>query len=441
MPSKLTRRSVLRASGVTALAALAGCSGDSERDSPAENRTNGTDPTTDETVPSETSTGPEDGMSERAVWAYSLDGEVALGPSLAGGSLYAGRADGRFVSLAPASGEENWTAKTGAGFFNGVGGTGATPTVSDGRVYLAPGAQSGVAGEDFEAVALDADSGEERWSHGVDRVSFLTLLGVRDGHVLAATSDDYLQSGGETLYSLDAASGDSQWTAEVGDPFEWKIGPENAYVAAYQGLRAVSLADGEERWSTDARVESDIALAADTLVLSLRREDTTRLLGLAPDSGDIRWEGPDWRVASLAVSEDDTVYAGGERVGVYDVTTGEEQWSIDGAGLVSEAPVGGRLFVRLDGGIHARNPETGEFIWGTNAAIDGDLALGESLIAYVATSEDPAVPPTLVVRDAVDGSEAFSVTLEDADELAPPVVRSETVYTATRAGRVYAFER
>lgn len=431
MRTPLTRRNALRVGGLAIAAGLAGCSSD----------TAGSPTTTSTTTTRSTKTTSGRRQVDHAAWAYDLGGEAALPPTLVDGTLFAGRADGQFVALDPTSGDETWSTDAGEGFFSGFGGFGATPTVSDGRIYLVSGAQAGVAGRGFKAVALDAETGEERWTHSVDETSFLTLLGVRDGHVLVATNDDLLANGGEELLSLDPATGDVQWTAETGDPSKWGIGAGGVYVTAHQGMRAVALEDGTPRWSKQERVESPVNVAADTVVLSLRRNDEPRLLGLEPAAGDVRWEGPEWRVTSHAISTDDVVYAGGEQIGAFDAATGEQRWAIEGSGTIISPPIGGRLFARLDGGIHARDPTSGDFVWGTNATIDGGIAFGESLVAYVASVDDPAVPPTLVARSAATGEPAFAITLDDIEGLTPPVVRSETVYTATRAGRVYAFKR
>ncbi|WP_224337885.1 PQQ-binding-like beta-propeller repeat protein [Haloprofundus halobius] len=432
MSSPLTRRNILRAGGLALASGLAGCASDTDDTTsitPSES------PTSSPTASSPTSTPTR---PDHAAWTYDLDGKTGLAPTLIEDTLYVGRADGQFVALNPLSGDELWSTNAGVGFF---GDTGATPTVADGTVYLIPGARSGIAGRGFDTVALNSETGEKLWSQSIDETSFLTLLGVEEGHVLVATSDDYFTNEGQKLLSLNPASGDVQWTAEVGDPLRWAIGAGGVYVAAHRGMRAISLTDGSQRWSKQTRLDSNIEVAADTVILSVGQSGTSQLLGLDSVSGDVRWDGLDWRVTTHAASPDGVLYAGGERVGAYDPATGEEHWSIRGQGFVDAPPIGGRLVVRLDDGIHARNPTSGELLWGTSAKMDSTLALGESLIAYVASVSDAAVSPTLVARNASTGETAFADTLEDTEELTSPVVRGNTVYTATRAGRVYAFER
>lgn len=421
MPS-LSRRAALRAGGVALLAGSAGCSG----------RIDGGDSTSETT----TASAPP---SSRGAWTFELDGPVGLGPALRDGTLYVGRDDGTLVALDSASGDERWSADAGRGFFGGTGGRGAAPAVAAGRVYVVPGAQRGVAGEGFRAVALDRKSGEEEWTYSMDEMSFLTLLGVRDGRVLVASSDDYLQNEGETLAALDPASGDEQWTGEVGDPDGWAVGAGGTYVASYSGVRAVSLADGSARWSKTGHPSDDVALTNGTVVAGFDSDTGPNLAGFDPESGSVRWRASSSRRVTSYAAADGVVYASGERAAAYDAADGAERWTAQWGGALLGPPVDGRLFVHDRGFLHAFDAATGERHWGTEVSLDGALATGSSLVAYVSNSADSAVPPTLVARRAADGTPALAVTFDDANALRPPVVDGGTVYVATAAGRVAAF--
>jgi len=413
----LTRRNALRAGGLALLAGVAGCSADAPSGS------------------SGTTTRPCD--EDAATWTHDLGGPVGLPPALADGTLYVGRKDGRLVALDPNSGDERWSVDAGIGF---TGFTGASPTVADGRVYVVPGEGAGTAGRGFELVALDAETGDREWSKSLDETSFLTFFGVHDGLALVATHDDALANEGERLAAIDHATGDVQWTAEVGDPSGWGVGAGGVYVASYAGVRAIALADGEPRWQKSDGVAGGFDVTANTVVTSVERDTGYRLTGFDPESGSVRWRGPDWSAASHATTDDGVVYAGGERIGAYSADSGAERWTVRGGGLVAAPPIDGRLFARLQSGIHARDPGSGDLLWGTNATLDSPLALSPSLVSYVASSDDPAVPPTLVARHAADGEPALSVTFDDASSLTTPVLADGTVYAATDTGRVTAFQ-
>ncbi|MEE6210684.1 PQQ-binding-like beta-propeller repeat protein [Salarchaeum sp. III] len=423
-----TRRNALRAGALAVVAGFAGCAGDDTSETPTDT-TSRVPSTADPTTTHDTPT-----LQRHAVWSDDLGGEIGLEPAIADGTLYIGRRDGHLAALDPTTGTEKWTTTAGIGF---AGFDDASPTTADGLVYVVPGATQGVAGRGFEVVALDVATGDERWSHSVDETSFLSLLGVHDGRVLAATSDDVVGNMDETLVALDATSGRVEWTGTVGNPSGWGIGAGGVYVSSFAALRAVALTDGDTRWTTSRRTVDGVDVTAQTVVTSLERDRGARLRGLDPVSGDTTWRGPDWTVTSHA-TRDGTVYAGGEQLGAYDADTGAERWSIRGHGFVAEPPIDGRLFARLESGIHARDPDSGKLRWGTNATHDSPLTFGDGFLAYVAASDDPAVPPTLVVRDTATGDATLAVTFDDADALAPPVAHGETLIVATRDGRVHA---
>jgi outer membrane protein assembly factor BamB len=432
MTGPRSRRDVLRVSGLALVAGVAGClSGDSGSSTPT---TTDSTPTTGTTDP--TTTRPP--LPEHAEWGVDLDGSVGFRPALEDGTLYVGREDGQLFALDPGAGDAAWDTDAGAGFFGGVSGLGETPTVVDDRLYVVPGAQSGVSGEGFRAVCLDPSNGDEQWSKDLENAAFLTLLGVHDGNVLVATSDDYLQNEGERLASLDPANGSVQWDAEVGDPRSWAVGAGGVVVEAYNGLRAVSLADGSPRFTKSAGVVDGVHVGDDTLVTGFEPDDRPDLAGLDPVSGEERWRGPDWAIRTYE-PHDGVVYAGGERVGAFAASDGADRWTVEAEGNVTRPPTEGRLFIRLQDGIQVRDPATGEHRWEVSADLDSRIGAGGSLVAYVVGPNDASVPRELVGRDAASGDELFRTTFEDANHVSDPVVDGEPVYVATDDGRVYAF--
>lgn len=430
--SPSSRRRFLRGAGLAALTGVAGCVSDAPSDATGTSPTGTTNATT--TATTSESTAP---LPDHAVWQYDLDGETGLAPALLDGTLYAGRADGRLAALDPDSGESSWMVDAGPGFDRGIGDSTAGLTVADGTVYVVAGEREGVAGGPFHVAAHDATSGDQQWTYSPDETSFLSLFGVHDGRLLVATSDDYLQNEGETVAALDPDSGEAQWTGEAGDPQDWAVGAGGVFVAAFDGLQALSASDGEGLWTRTGGLVDGVHVAGDTLVAGFEPDGMPALAGLDPETGDVRWTGPDW-VRSYTVG-DGVVYAGGDRVAAFDPADGTRLWRTDGPGIATLPPVAGRLLVRTDGGLHARDPASGDLLWGESVALDRQFAVGESLVAYVASHSDDAVPPTLVARDAASGEAAFDATVEDADALSTPVVDGDSVYAATAAGRVFAF--
>jgi outer membrane protein assembly factor BamB len=427
MTGPRSRRDVLRASGLALVAGVAGCLSDGSGAVSSTTTGSTTEPTTSQPSP-----------PEHAEWGDALDGSLGLRPALREGTLYVGREDGQLFAIDPASGDPVWDTDAGAGFFSGVTGLGETPTVVDGSLYLISGAQSGVSGEAYTALCLDPATGDEQWSKALEDAAFLTLLGVHDGNVLVASSDDYLQNEGERLVSLDPASGSIRWDAEVGDPRGWTVGAGGVYVEAYNGMRAVSLADGSPQFTKSVGIVDGVHVVGDSLVAGFEPDDRPNLVGLDPDTGDQRWRGPDWRVRTYE-PRDGIVYAGGEQVGAFDASDGTARWTVEAEGVVTRPPIGGRLFVRQHGGVLARDTATGETLWEVTADLDSSISASASLVAYVVGPNDASVPRELVVLDAASGDEVLRTTFDDTDHVSDPVVTDSSVYVATNDGRVYAF--
>lgn len=187
------------------------------------------------------------GFETRTVAAFDHDGtrrwvrelaEYASTPAVAGGTVYYGAGDARVVTIDAATGERSWTAETD-------GETTAAPTVVDGRVFV--GTREGT------LYALDAGDGTERWSVDLPGGLYRSAA-VAGDRVVAATR------GGLVAYGLD---GTEHWTAES---LERTTAPvvagDTVYVGDGKSVRALSLANGESRWSFDTRERqhSDVIL-------------------------------------------------------------------------------------------------------------------------------------------------------------------------------------
>ncbi|WP_162994022.1 outer membrane protein assembly factor BamB family protein, partial [Halalkalicoccus subterraneus] len=145
---------------------------------------------------------------------------------------------------------------------------------------------------------------------------------VVDGTVYVGSYDD-------TLYALEAASGDEEWTFDAGGDVFSSVTVEGAF--AYVGgfgdaVLALSVGDGEEaeRFATNGDVGSSPAIVDDTVYVGA---DDGTVYAL----GDNDWEVETGAevVASPAVS-DGRVFVGSFDGVFYalDAATGEELWSV-----------------------------------------------------------------------------------------------------------------
>jgi len=293
MPSS-TRRTFLGTLAVGSTVGVAGCSSSCpDSDAPEPSVVVGTDDAGGgfETVPDGSwpsprfdagNTGhppayraPTDSLSLR--WRTTLSAPRADGatadassPTVAGDQVYLTTGAGVFA-LALRDGTERWrvsdlTPATTAST-TGTGDELAPPVVGDGRVYLAT---------DAGVVALHTDDGSTAWratdaaATGVPSTSGDTLLvptadglagiGVSDGRrrwttdvdaTLPAVVDETVVVAGDETVALDATTGDRRWSAPVRTETHPVAVDGTVYLGTYEGIVALDLDDGRERWRVD----------------------------------------------------------------------------------------------------------------------------------------------------------------------------------------------
>ena len=131
----------------------------------------------------------EGGLAGELLWKFEIGGMRGFGsPVVFGDTVFVGSGDHSIYAVDAVSGEERWSFETG-------GRVESSPFVAHGSVY--------VGSDDGHLYALDADSGVERWR-------FETGGKVRSS---AAVIEDvvYFGSSDGAVYSLDAGSGRQRW--------------------------------------------------------------------------------------------------------------------------------------------------------------------------------------------------------------------------------------
>ncbi|MFJ9458477.1 PQQ-binding-like beta-propeller repeat protein [Kitasatospora sp. NPDC101447] len=154
--------------------------------------------------------------------------------ALAGGTVFAGGRYGGLLAFDARSGERRWVQEA-------VDGTGTPPVVERGVVHVL---QNGPTVDSATVFALDAATGRVLWQRG--RLPVAGPLSVADGAVCLLS--------GERLVALDAATGETRWTAQV--PRGLGRGTSSAAAAdgtVYVGtnddrLFAFDLVTGRARW-------------------------------------------------------------------------------------------------------------------------------------------------------------------------------------------------
>ncbi|WP_049924111.1 outer membrane protein assembly factor BamB family protein [Halopiger djelfimassiliensis] len=348
------RRDLLTTAGATLVTGLSGCidalEGETETDPAADPTGSGDDPAesvaelrpdlTDagsyrmhqygpDHVGAAAGTGPT--ADVEAAWTFREgedDSYYEIGsPAVVDGTVYV--AEGRSVgndgaettvyALDGATGEIEWE-WTYPGT-NSFGGT----VVADGTV---------VQGVGPSVVALEADTGTERWRVDRDLNDEVT---VADGTVYAIETT---YSGPPTLVAIDLESGHERWTAALADDGTyWPTLPAVADGMVYQGgseLVALSAADGERQWSRDVErpvtgppTVVDDALyvpVGDGTVAAFDRDGTPRWSQAVESAGQGSGLEP---VTSPAVDDGTLYVTNAWQLTAFEAETGEKRWTTE----------------------------------------------------------------------------------------------------------------
>lgn len=362
MWERSTRRAFI-ASGAATLAALAGCS----NGSPAGGGSvqTGVDWPMHRHDPANTGADPEatppDGEPAPA-WTFET-GTWAQVPSLVDGRLFVGDVDGSFYSI-DASGAERWSAQLGHLSAS------SSPAVIDGTVYVAS-----FGGEGTEPMhALDADTGERRWSSG-DAGSPAPVVGA--DRVFTATQD------GE-VFALSTGDGSRDWLTSVGGRVT--SGPayaEDTVIVATQArehdaeegfVRALDARSGDERWAFETRGTGFSAPAVGNgTVFVPDRPGAVYAIDAA--EGAERWvhETGDDITCSPSVAGG-RVFVGSHEGRLYALGTdnGGVEWTADGVGFVNVGPAvaGDQVFLGTNRGLFAFDARTGDRRWHVSSDVD-----------------------------------------------------------------------
>ncbi len=322
------------------------------------------------------------------LWSVSVgEGEDRLGigqqPAVMDGNVYAAAVDGGVSAYALSSGAQLWRYESKQARLSGGPGAG------DGLVV--------VGGLEGQVVALDAATGQEKWTAKVGN-EVLSAPAIGGGMVFVHSNDG-------RVTAFDAGTGARRWFHSVESPALTvrgtagiTLGPGILFVGGDNGaLTALNMNDGSVVWSTpvaeaDGRTElermADVdaapVLEGTTLFASSYKGRTVAIDG---PSGQVMWTSDHGGARGVAVSNSAVVVTdkGGVVVGL-DKNSGGSLWQQSGLGNrnVSAPAVQGDYAVvgdldgvlhwlRLNDGAFAARSKLGDAIVGRPVVVDGIL--------------------------------------------------------------------
>lgn len=333
----------------------------------------------------------------------------------------------------------------------------ASPVAAD-DVVVYPGTF-----ETRSLIALDRRTGEVRWRSDETVGEEMYPAGAESA-VVDGTLYTYLyDSAGthqEQVVAIDVATGEESWRTdfESSDTEERLSGGVTVadgcvYAASQRRLRALSTADGSQRWSatTDWGVfhSSPPAVADGTVVVSVDDADSDGMGGGAmafdADTGAHRWTADLGRVESAPTVADGSAYLarsdGPNTLCAVDLGSGDVRWEFETLNGTHASPAvadGSVYFGDGDGNLYAVDAADGTGEWTFEAGVRmtqaGQVVAGDTVLAGAI---DVGGSPGLYAVDAATGEPRwkFETTY---DVYAAPAVADGVVFLPTQIGSLYA---
>ncbi|MEU2999382.1 serine/threonine-protein kinase [Streptomyces sp. NPDC006995] len=303
-----------------------------------------------------------------------------------GGGVIATRVD-------PADGSPVWTAKSPGVPVQGMHLVGATDdTVIGYRIAE----QDAPQGPPTEVVALDADTGDERWSAPSGAQS-TAVTGRTQDAVVAGSAVVTVDASNSRFEARDARSGELAWTAPFPAGTRCAPVPEGPRLLAMCAtdaeidaleqrsptLRTLDLDSGElgRPLAVDGPAEPVGDADGSLVLLSPHYEGTARtgydgVVRVDPDSGKVTYSRLDQVYGGTPGMADGTVYVSGQtgRVTALDPATGRKKWErqtgVEGASGPATGD-GAVYFSSATGRVVALSPDDGKTLWSTDPQADG----------------------------------------------------------------------
>ncbi|WP_255168958.1 PQQ-binding-like beta-propeller repeat protein [Natrononativus amylolyticus] len=267
--------------------------------------------------------------------------------------------------------------------------------------------------------ALDAETGEHRWTYGeTGGFSGYTEVAVDDA-AYVGLGDDAIGSGSGELVALEF-DGEVRWTADTGSVYARpQVVDGVVYVGSDDGVvRALDAEDGGELWSVepgDGETSQAVDVAAVTDVVYV---EAGRLVALERDDGSVAWRygEANGRVGLEAVADDVAYVADSD--GVAAVVDGEAAWHVPFEsnrwirGLESD-----RVLVRHEWDLYALDAGDGEQRWVVEDLEQMRIATHDGRV-YVGSDR-------LSALDAEDGREEWVTDVDDGEPVESVAVAAD----------------
>jgi len=254
------------------------------------------------------------------------------------------------------------------------------PTVAEDRVFIID--SNGL----FSA--LNADTGKEQWRKQTEP------RGSGSAPFTPVVVGDTVYAGTGYALALDAYDGTIIWTKDIEFPSIPQVTSATAYFGSGSGVHAFNTSTGQSQWLFETNNE----------------------------------------VLSCAVTEDTLFGRTNNRIFAIDVREGTEQWMVNTDGADSGPVLGnGLIYVSIGDKIQALNTDNGRYEWEfdmSGSALHNPTFDDDTL--YISSDNH------IYAVDATKGTEQWSFTGTDWENIRSPTVFEDRLYLGTDKGRIYA---
>ena len=290
-----------------------------------------------------------DAKTGQEVWKFETGDRVLSSPAVSDGLVLVGSKDGQMYALDTVTGDERWRFQTGApivvdeesAWTDFLPGVFTSPAVSDGMVVFGA--------SDLNYYALDLETGQRRWTFGTGGTENLFATpAIADGLVYLPEPFGSLGSQGPyklgNLLALDLETGEERWRFGLGE-----IILANG-VAVSEGVAYVGIHTGDQVNATS------ISVFVSAIDVQTRLELWRAKVGISP----LRFGGglPNAPVNSIPAVAGNVVYVSNTRGSFHALFsgTGDVIWEIKTADTVNSSPTiadGVAYFTGMDGFLYA----------------------------------------------------------------------------------------
>jgi len=310
-------------------------------------------------------------------WRFKTGGPVKSSPAIVGGNVFFGAGDSNLFCIRLSDGSKVWN-------FTADGLIESSPLVLDGRVYFGS--------DNTNFFAVDATTGKELWRHGVEDKILSSPNWVQPGG--PETRSVLIGAYDFKLYSLNAATGKTNWVFETGNYINGSPAIGSG-LTAFGGCDAVIHVLGLNKGEKIREIPAGAYIAASGALVDGKLyvgHYENAFLCVDLNEGKILWTYKDRAFpyfSSPAVTPEFVVVGSRDkRLHCIKRSDGTGVWTFQTRGKVDSSPVvadgkvivgsdDGRLYmVSLADGKELWNYEIGQSVQSSPAVVDGHVVVG-----------------------------------------------------------------